>query len=56
MQLFGKTEQVKFELVGKIDRLTERECRELAALLQLPVDGIQQNEQGVEVIGLSDVL
>lgn len=56
MQLFGKTEQVKFELVGKIDMLTERECRELTALLQLTVDGIQQNEQGVEVVGLSDVL
>lgn len=48
--------QVKTELVGKIDMLTEQECRELAALLQLTVDGIQQNEQGVKVIGLSDVL
>lgn len=48
--------QVKTELVGKIDRLTERECRELAALLQLTINGIQQDQQGVEVIGLGDVL
>lgn len=56
MQLFGKTEQVKFELVGKIDRLTEQECRELMALLQLTIDGIEELQQRFDVVGLSDKL
>ena len=55
-QLFGKTEQVKIELVGKIGRLTERECRELMALLQLTIDGIEELQQRFDIVSLGDKL
>ena len=56
MQLFGNTEQVKFELVGKIDMLTERECRELAALLQLTINGVKDDEKRTDVVDAIDKL
>ena len=55
-QLFGKTEQVKIELVGKIDRLTEQECRELMALLQLTIDGIEELEKRFDIVSFGDKL
>ena len=47
---------LKKKLSEKIGELTEQECRELMALLQLTIDGIEELQQRFDVVGLSDKL
>ena len=56
MKLFGISEQLRKQLVGKTDRLSEQECAELFMLLQLTINGVKDDQERTDVVDAIDKL